>query len=93
MIGLMMKVSTAWFVAILVGMLLFVSTGLAALAVLFLRGAARKCPNVVQGPECPSQHPGSLSDPSRGSWSFPLNSGKPARALFARPSLRAFEDK
>jgi tripartite ATP-independent transporter DctM subunit len=38
MIGLMVKVSAAWFVAILAGMPLFVSMGLAALAVLWLGG-------------------------------------------------------
>jgi tripartite ATP-independent transporter DctM subunit len=38
MIGLMVKVSAAWFVAILAGMPLFVSMGLAALAVLWFAG-------------------------------------------------------
>jgi tripartite ATP-independent transporter DctM subunit len=38
MIGLMVKVSAAWFVAILAGMPLYVSMGLAALAVLWFAG-------------------------------------------------------
>ena len=53
MIGLMMKVSTAWFVAILAGMLLFVSMGLAALAVLLLRGQRENIRTLSKGPNAP----------------------------------------